>query len=182
MDDFLYSDDAVVIEPYTGPIIVVAGVNDVVRDLRRNIGALQGGDFNPILSRRLLLQYLDVCGSLQFSSSYGFLEEVMFTLSRHCLSIPRGRSLSDDDQSWPDEVSVRLASLGAVNSFTIPCEYVEHVPDHLWYVYSYGSQLQVIDYFSRSSVVSAPLNRRGSLSDGYERCRCGRWYRHLTVL
>ena len=189
MDDPVYDYDYTpTTRPHTGPIIHTPDVKGALLELRHNAVAMHSGDFNPLFTRRLLLRYLGVCRLLPYTNSCSFLEDVRAALVCHALVVPNGRCLSDDDPTWPAQVSARLVELGVLSHddlFTVSCEHADHFPDHLWYTYSpdrdVRSELRVIDYFSRTAKKSRYIGHRGLLSECYEQCECGRWFRRLTV-
>ena len=179
MDD-MYANELQNVVPYAGPIIDMPDIIGILSLLNENASKMRHGDFNPAHTRKLLLGYLAVCNLMPFASSCSFLRTARNVLICHAMSMPAGKSLSDDDPKWRELVFTKLTELGA-GDYPRPlvCETSEHYPDHLWYVYSVTihriSQLWVVDYFSRSKERSIYTGRIGILSDTYARCDCGRW-------
>lgn len=170
--------------PYLGPLVQTPDVLGCLRRLDDNAAAMRAGCFDPILTRRLLLQYLGICELIPFASSHIYMEEARNTLISHSLSIPAGTSLADD-ADWSELIKTRTAALGAGSDGLTRCAHGSHCPDHLWYYYSTGgtpnNSVLVIDYFGRNEKKAVDSGRTGMVRDVYERCACGLWHRPAAV-
>lgn len=178
MDDFWGPLAVVDVVPYTGPVIRTADRRALLGAIDDSARRMRSGEFDARHTRRVLRRYLDDCRLLPFSSSYTFLEDAAGALVAHALSVPAGMTLDDGD--WAGEVNARLSLEYARIP---PCgECRLHFPDQLYYVYSVGRQLYLLDYFGRGRTRTTLCASGARVSSRYEQCWCGRWYRPVTVL